>query len=118
LVINPNTNPLVTQRVRAMADRFESPGVTLEVINPAAGPFSIESELDKRQAEAEVLKLIGASAHLGYDAYVMACFDDLALQAARQVVAVPVIGCCQRMRSRRRWPSSPPWALRCLALIK
>jgi allantoin racemase len=95
LVINPNTNPLVTERVRAMADRCEVPGVTLEVINPAAGPFSIESELDKRQAEGEVLKLIGARAHLGYDAYVLACFDDLALQAARQMVAVPVIGCCQ-----------------------
>jgi allantoin racemase len=26
---------------------------------------------------------------------VLACFDDLALQAARQMVAVPVIGCCQ-----------------------
>ncbi len=95
LVINPNTNPLVTERVRAMADRCEVPGVTLEVVNPAAGPFSIESELDKRQAEAEVLTLIGGRAHLEYDAYVLACFDDLALQAARQMVAVPVIGCCQ-----------------------
>ena len=95
LVVNPNTNPLVTSRVRAMADRCESAGVTFEVINPAAGPFSIESESDKRQAEVEVLNLIGSKAYLDYDAYVLACFDDLALQAVRQMVAVPVVGCCQ-----------------------
>jgi allantoin racemase len=95
LVINPNTNPLVTARVRAMADRCEVSDAAFEVINPALGPFSIESESDKQQAEVEVLKLIGDRAHLDYDAYVLACFDDLALQPARQMVTAPVIGCCQ-----------------------
>ena len=95
LVINPNTNPLVTARVRAMADRCEDSDATFEVINPGFGPFSIESESDKRQAEVEVLKLMGDRASLGYDAYVLACFDDLALEPARQMVAAPVIGCCQ-----------------------
>jgi len=95
LVINPNTNPLVTARVRALADRYSRPLLQFDVINPDDGPFSIETDSDKRAAEEQVLKLIAHHATTCHDAYVLACFDDLALQAARKVVEAPVIGCCE-----------------------
>ena len=95
LVINPNTNPLVTERVRQVAKRFESSIVSFEVVNPDVGPFSIESDLDKSQAEFHVLALMRQRASMRYDAYVLACFDDLALDSARKMVTVPVVGTCE-----------------------
>lgn len=95
LVINPNTNPAVTQRVRQMTGQHADPDISFEVVNPTQGPFSIESASDRQQAEGHVLDLIRARARVGYDAYVMACFDDLALQEARSLVDVPVVGTCE-----------------------
>lgn len=95
LVINPNTNPLVTERVRKVCQHYESQHLRFEVINAEDGPFSIESDEDKQEAEIQVLTLILRLAPQGHDAYVLACFDDLALEAARRMVAAPVIGCCE-----------------------
>lgn len=95
LVINPNTNPLVTVRVREVAQRYAGEHLRFEVVNPDSGPFSIESDEDKRVAEQQALLLIAQAQLQRYDAYVLACFDDLALQAARGMVSVPVLGCCE-----------------------
>ncbi len=95
LVINPNTNSRVTDRVRKLADRHCGPLLQFDVINPDRGPFSIETDSDKAQAEEQVLQLMVHQAKRGHDAYVLACFDDLALQAAREMVGMPVIGCCE-----------------------
>lgn len=95
LVVNPNTNPVVTRRVRAAAAGFESPALRMEVVNPPQGPHSIETAVEREQAERETLALIGSRAATGYDAYVLACFDDLALAGARALVPVPVVGTCE-----------------------
>ena len=58
LVINPNTNPLVTARVRDAAERLAGPHLCFEVVNPESGPFSIESDDDKQQAEVHALALL------------------------------------------------------------
>jgi len=94
LVINPNTNPVVTRRVRAAAASFESPSLRVEVVNPLQGPHSIETAAERDEAEREALALIARRAAAGYDAYVLACFDDLALAGARALVPVPVVGTC------------------------
>ena len=83
LVVNPNTNPAVTRRVHAVASGFESQGLRLEVTNPARGPFSIETPAQRVEAERETVALISERAARGYDAYVLACFDDFALDALR-----------------------------------
>ncbi|MEY4266612.1 MAG: hypothetical protein RIS90_1147 [Pseudomonadota bacterium] len=95
LVINPNANPLVTARVREVCQHYESAQLCFEVINPESGPFSIVSDQDKQLAEVNALELIRQRLPQCHDAYVLACFDDLALQAARQMVLAPVIGCCE-----------------------
>jgi allantoin racemase len=95
LVINPNTNPLVTARVRDAAERLAGPHLCFEVVNPESGPFSIESDDDKQQAEVHALALLRQKTPQRHDAYVLACFDDLALYAARQMLTAPVIGCCE-----------------------
>jgi allantoin racemase len=95
LVINPNTNPAVTQRVREVAERHAGRGVAFDVVNPKEGPYSIETPAHRAQAQVHTLALIEAGAHKGYAAFVMACFDDLALEEARALVDVPVIGTCE-----------------------
>ena len=95
LVINPNINTPVTARVREVASRYANDHLRFEVVNPWAGPFSIESDEDKRAAEQHALQLIAQSQAQHYDGYVLACFDDMALEDARNMVTVPVIGCCE-----------------------
>lgn len=95
LVVNPNTNPAVTQRVRAVAAGFEFQGLRLEVTNPVRGPFSIETAAHRVEAERETVALISERAARGYDAYVLACFDDFALDALRAMLCVPVVGTCE-----------------------
>lgn len=95
LVINPNTNTAVTQRIREMASRSARAGIEFEVINPELGPFSIESDAERREAESHVVSLVRDKSRLRYDAYVMACFDDLALPALRALVHEPVVGTCE-----------------------
>jgi allantoin racemase len=95
LVVNPNTNPAVTQRVRAAAAGLETARVQVEVANPVRGPFSIETAAERADAEREAVAYIAQRAAGGFDAYVLACFDDLALEGARAIVDAPVIGTCE-----------------------
>ncbi|MBS0246621.1 MAG: Asp/Glu racemase [Proteobacteria bacterium] len=91
LVLNPNTNEQVTANIRSAAEPAVAAGTRLTVCNPPRGPFAIEDAADRAEAEPNVMELIRAQA-AQYDAVVMACFDDIALDEARHVAGCPVIG--------------------------
>ena len=55
----------------------------------------MEREEDKRVATQNALPLIAKSQAQHYHGYVLACIDDMALEDARNMVTVPVIGCCE-----------------------
>lgn len=95
LIVNPNTNGIVTERIRAVAAWLAEPELTIDVINPVKGPHSIVSEQDRQRAEQSVLSLLEEKQHEGYSAYLLACFDDLALAQARRLLSAPVIGTCE-----------------------
>ncbi|SIR33021.1 allantoin racemase [Rhizobium sp. RU20A] len=95
LVINPNTNPTVTQRVRKVAEAIVTPQTSVSVVNPAEGPFSIETVAHRHAAEPRVLDLVRHTLNNRYDAYVFACFDDIALFETRAMTGVPVVGTCE-----------------------
>jgi hypothetical protein len=60
---------------------------------PGRGPAAVESHVDEVAAAAAVVELVRADlASGGSDAYVLACFGDPGLDAARELVEVPVIG--------------------------
>jgi allantoin racemase len=93
LVVNPNTTATMTETIGAAARRAASPGVEVEALNPAMGPASIEGYYDEAFC---VPGLIGSlRERAGHDAYVVACFDDTGLDAARTVVRAPVVGLCE-----------------------
>jgi allantoin racemase len=65
-------------------------GCEVTAVNPERGPSSIESEADAVVAAAETAALVRSLPE--HDAYLIACFGDPGLDAARELAAAPVVG--------------------------
>lgn len=94
-VINPNTSAAMTASIGAAAQRVAAPGTQIVAVNPADGPISIESHFDEAVAAVGVCEEILRGEAAGADAYVIACFGDPGLAAARELTKAPVIGIAQ-----------------------
>jgi allantoin racemase len=91
-VINPNTTESMTATIGASARAAASPGTRVEAVTPAMGPASVESHYDEALAVPGLLAAIAEGERDGVDGYVVACFGDPGLDAARELAAGPVIG--------------------------
>jgi len=95
-VINPNTSAAMTTKIGAAARAVAAAGTTIEAVSPSFGATSIEDHHDDVWAAAGVTEQVGAGeAGVGenrVDAYVIACFGDPGLHAARELARGPVIG--------------------------
>jgi allantoin racemase len=91
-VINPNTSESVTEHVRRELEKIKRPDTELTVANPKHGPVSIESVYDETLAGPPTLELVKQANEEGYDAILIACYSDPALDAAKEVSTIPVIG--------------------------
>lgn len=89
-VINPNTTASMTALIEDCAKAVAGDHTTLTAHTPSMGPASIESHYDEALAVPGVLEVI--SANPDADAFVLACFGDPGLDAARELSRVPVIG--------------------------
>lgn len=91
-VINPNTSESITEHIRRELEKIKRPDTELTVVNPEHGPVSIESVYDETLAGPPTLELVRRANEEGYDAIVLACFSDPALDAAKEISDIPVIG--------------------------
>lgn len=91
-VINPNTTWAMTRGIEHAAKSAARPDTEILAVSPDMGPVSIESFYDEYLAIPGVLKEIQKGDMEGVDAYVIACYGDPGLQAAREVTSAPVIG--------------------------
>ncbi|GER22603.1 hypothetical protein NCCP1664_11000 [Zafaria cholistanensis] len=91
-VINPNTTWSMTEKIGACARAVAGPGTEVVAVSPAMGPASIESHYDEALAVPGLLREIAAGEAGGFDAYVIACFGDPGLEAARELASGPVVG--------------------------
>jgi allantoin racemase len=89
-VINPNTTASMTATIEASARAVIGPGIRLDAVTSSTGPASIESHYDEALAVPGVLAAIGAVEQA--DGYVIACFGDPGLDAARELARGPVVG--------------------------
>ena len=89
-LINPNTDEHHTEAMGGVARAALPDGCDVTAVNPNRGPTSIESAADSVVAAAEVAALVQALPD--FDAYLIACFGDPGLDAARELTAAPVIG--------------------------
>jgi allantoin racemase len=93
MVINPNTTATMTRSIERACRRVAAERYDLTVCNPERGVASIEGNADGAIAAFHLLELIERSARTQQvDGYVIACFDDTGLHAAREIVAAPVVG--------------------------
>jgi len=91
-ILNPNTTAAFTTRLAAAARQVVSAGTDVIARSPAHGPASIECHADEAAAVPNLLAVINEEQSLGTDAYVIACFGDTGIDAAREIAAGPVIG--------------------------
>ena len=93
LVIKPNTTVSMTEKIGHAARAVAGAGTELIALQPPDGPESIEGYYDEAFSVPGILSLIAGAERAGpADAYVIACFDDTGLDAARCLTASPVIG--------------------------
>lgn len=93
-VINPNTTRSMTDTVLASAIRVVRPDTDLVGITCGEGVAAVESHIDEAIAAANVVTEVEraeAGTHPP-DAYVIACFGDTGLAAAREAATGPVVG--------------------------
>lgn len=91
-VINPNTTATMTQKIGMAARQVAAPETEIIACNPAMGPVSIECHYDEALSVVGLLAEIRQGEQEGYDGYVIACFGDPGLLAAREIASGPVIG--------------------------
>ncbi|WP_300768538.1 aspartate/glutamate racemase family protein [uncultured Bifidobacterium sp.] len=91
-VINPNTTGSMTRHVGEAARAVAPDDVEVDAVSPAMGPVSIEGHYDEALAAIGVLDEVRQGEAEGVDGYVIACFGDPGLQAARELATGPVVG--------------------------
>lgn len=92
-IINPNTTQAMTDSIREMAEKYADEGTEIIAVSPATGPDSIETFIDEYLAVPGVIQeIIKGDKDEDVDAFIIACFGDPGLQAAREATDKPVLG--------------------------
>lgn len=91
-VINPNTTASMTAKIGVAACAVASPGTEIVACQPEMGPVAIEGHYDEALSVIGVLDEIRKGEADGMDGYVIACFGDPGLLAARELAKAPVLG--------------------------
>jgi allantoin racemase len=90
-VINPNTSAELTATITAAAQAVAGAGVTVTGFHPDVGVPSVESHAEEAIAAVGVLEQVRQH-QAESDAFVIACFGDTGVAAAREVATCPVVG--------------------------
>jgi allantoin racemase len=91
-VINPNTTESMTRKIGEAARAAAGPGTDVVAVSPTAGPVSIEGHYDEAVSVIGLLEEIQQGEADRIDGYVIACFGDPGLLAAREAARGPVLG--------------------------
>lgn len=89
-VINGNTFAAMTEGIDASAQAARLPTTEIVTTQPRSGPQSIESYYDEYLAIPGILEEIRLSQDI--DAFVIACWGDPGVEAARELTTRPVVG--------------------------
>ena len=79
-------------KIGQAAEAVAEPGTRIVAVQPSFGATSIEDHHDDVWAAAGVAEQVREGEAAGADAYVIACFGDPGLHAARELARGPVIG--------------------------
>lgn len=90
-VINGNTYAPMTQGIDESAQAARFPTTTIATTQPKSGPESIECYYEEYLAIPGILEEIVLSEDK-FDAFVIACWGDPGVEAARELTTKPVVG--------------------------
>lgn len=91
LVINPNSNQAVTDRMMdALAPLQSTDGPVIDCVTLKEGPFGIASQADADSVILLLRKLVKTRSDAA--AYVIACYSDPGIQTCREATPRPVFG--------------------------
>ncbi|HSQ26247.1 MAG TPA: aspartate/glutamate racemase family protein [Anaerolineales bacterium] len=93
-VINGNISSSVSEDILQAARLAAFPGTEITMLTPEIGPATIGGYLDAELSAMGICDEI-ARANQTTDAFVIACFSDPGLFAAREMTSLPVIGIAQ-----------------------
>lgn len=91
-VINPNTTASMTETIGLAAQAVAAPGTDVVACHPNMGPVSIEGHYDEAISVLGILEEVRKGEAEQIDGYVIACFGDPGLLAARELAQGPVLG--------------------------
>ena len=91
-VINPNTSLAMTESIGVAARSVARAETEIISVCPTFGPASIESYYDEYLCIPGILDEILKGEEDKADAYIIACYGDPGLSAAREMTTKPVIG--------------------------
>lgn len=91
-IINPNTSGSFTRKNIDVARAVAAPGTEIIGSQPASGAPSIEDHYDEAVATIGIIEEVRSGEREGIDGYVIACFGDPGVAAAREVARGPVVG--------------------------
>lgn len=90
-VINGNTFQAMTDNIGEVSRAAAAPGTEIVASTPSAGPISIESFYDEYLAIPYILEEI-VKDEAEFDAFIIACWGDPGIEAAREITSKPVVG--------------------------
>jgi allantoin racemase len=82
----------MTREIEKAGKKYARSDTELVVVSPERGPVSVESMYDEALSQLGVLEEVKKGMAEGCDGFVIACFGDPALYAARELAEVPVLG--------------------------
>lgn len=89
-VINPNTTSSMTETIAHAARAVAGPGTEIIAATSKSGAVSIEGHYDEAMSIVGLVDAINEKPEA--DAYIIACFGDPGLLAAREIATGPVLG--------------------------
>lgn len=93
-IINPDygmTDGQLAQRCQLLA-QYVGPDVELHMECLTQNKIALDSALDAALAAPEIITLAARAQREGYDAVVIYCFSDPAVDACRELLHIPVVG--------------------------
>ena len=91
LVINPNSNETVKERIAQELESFNfADGPEIVCVSLTLGPFGIESQADVESVKLPLRNMVSENKDIA--AFVIACYSDPGLQVCREATDRPVFG--------------------------
>jgi allantoin racemase len=107
-IVVPIISSVFNDELRKEAAQFKAPDTVVDVVNIDRGPASIESHYDEVVASGPIVDAVVEAEKDGADGVFIDCFGDPGVDAARELVDIPVVGGFQpaalaAMLLARRW---------------